>query len=65
MAESREDIQWVLNEATKPEGFMPHASSTVDLLVSLETEGLVRQLHSIPVWGITDAGRKWLKENAL
>ncbi len=48
---------WALQEAAKPSGFTPHARGTVDFLISLESEGLVRQSDVAPFWMITDAGR--------
>lgn len=57
----REDKIWALEEATKPIGFIPHARSSVDLLTSLEGEGLVWCTANGCLWFITDKGREWLK----
>lgn len=56
----RSTMLWVLERAAGRNGFMPHAKSTVGLLSSLETEGLVRQSEAGPIWYITDKGREEL-----
>ena len=52
-----DDKIWALKKAAEPIGFIPHAKSTVEFLMSLEFDGLLIQSATAPVWHITDKGR--------
>jgi len=57
-----DDEIWVLEEASKKSGFVPHARSTAEFVVSLETRGWLRRSGKHPVWFITDSGRSALRQ---
>lgn len=62
MAEMTRNERWLLEQAAKPEGFMPHTTVVRGTAISLEVSGWLASAADGNVWHITDEGRMALQK---
>jgi hypothetical protein len=62
MIERVADERWILEEASKPSGFMPNAESVGKHCRRMVISGLLAESARMPIFHITDAGRAALTE---